>query len=282
MSLIDQIREIYGDLPGSERALADLLLEFPSDITVFSATELAKRAKVSNAAVSRLIKRLRFTDYREAQRAVRAAQATGQPIYLNSSLLGPPAAAGSLEQHLEQDIRNLRATYEAVNSKELAAAIRAVGRAANVWCLGFRNSYFFAAYLRRQLNQTRASVHLLPHPGQVVMEDLANAGRKDVALVVGLRRRAALTETAMAFLKSKKVPIVYVTDHRAARTVKLASWVLHCHTRGVSLFDSYISVVSLLNFICTEVAAETGDVGRRRLLAIEAGLAFGDEIESGN
>ena len=280
MPLIGQIQKVYDELPGSERALADLLLEFPGDITVYSASELAERANVSNAAVSRFMKRLEFSDYRAARRAVRAAQAAGQPIYLNNSLIDPPTQGRSLEQQLEQDVRNLRATYEAIDGKALAATVKAIRRAKLVWCLGFRNSYFFAAYLRRQLNQSRPGVMLLPLPGQILMEDLAAAGGKDIALVVGLRRRSSLTVKAMEFLRSKEVPIVYVTDHRATKTARLASWTFHCHTRGVSLFDSYVSVTSLLNYICTEVAAEAGDPGRRRLAEIEAGIAFSAEIEA--
>jgi DNA-binding MurR/RpiR family transcriptional regulator len=282
MPLIDQIREVYDELPGTERALADLLLEFPGDITVYSATELAARASVSNAAVSRLVKRLGFPDYRAARQAVRAAQASGQPIYLNNSLVAPPNQGRSLEQQIEQDVRNLHATYESIDTQAVATAIKAIMKAKNVWCIGFRNSHFFAAYLRRQLNQSRSGLQLLPLPGQVLMEDLAAAGPKDVVIVVGLRRRSSLTAKAMAFLSSREVPIIYVTDHRAVGTAKLATWTFRCHTRGVSLFDSYVSVISLLNYICIELAAEAGDRGRRRLEEIEIALDFSEEIEAGN
>ena len=85
-----RIRSAYDDLPSRERDLADLLLEFPGDVAIYSATDLAKRASVSNAAVTRLIKRLGYGDYREAQSGVRAQQSTGQPLYLNNSLVQPP------------------------------------------------------------------------------------------------------------------------------------------------------------------------------------------------
>lgn len=282
MPLIERIRQVYEELPGSERPLADLLLEYPGDITLYSATELASRAKVSNAAVTRFIKRLEFVDYRDARRAVRAAQATGQPIYLNNSLVAPPTQGRSLEQQLEQDIHTLRATYDSLDADDLAAAIHAIAKARNVWCLGHRNSYFFASYIRRQFHQARPRVNLVPQPGQVLLEDLAEADRHDAAIVIGLRRRAELTLKAMTYLKSREVPIVYVTDHRSVKSAKLATWVFRCQTRGTSLFDSYVSVISLLNYFGTEVAAEAGGAGRRRLEAIEAAMLVSKEIETGN
>ena len=282
MPLISKIRKVYNELPGSERPLADILLEFPGDITVYTATELAERANVSNAAVSRFIKRLEFTDYRAARRAVRAAQASGQPIYLNNSLIAPPTKARSLQQQLDQDIQDLRATYETIDANDLTAAIGAIRKAATVWCLGYRNSYFFASYMRRQLHQARPGIQLLPQPGQVLLEDLATVGPEDAAVVVGLRRRSSLTRLAMAYLNGRNVPIIYITDHRALKTAELATWTFRCHTRGVSLFDSYVSVISLLNYMGTEVAAEAGDAGRRRLEEIEAGMTYSSEIEAGD
>ena len=277
--MIDRIREHYPQLPSSERPLADLLLEFPGDITLYSAGELAARAGVSNAAATRLIKRLGYADYRAARAEVRAAQASGQPIYLNNSMPSAPASDDSIARQVAQDIANIKATYEALDRTALAGAIEAVAGARAVWCIGLRNSHFFAAYLRRQLMQARAGVHLLPQPGQVLMEEVGGIDADDVAVVIGLRRRAEITAAAMAHLSGRGVPILYVTDHRADRTARLANWCLRCRTRGVSLFDSYVGVTSLLNHVATEVVAATGDAGRRRMAAIEAANAEGGELE---
>jgi DNA-binding MurR/RpiR family transcriptional regulator len=277
-----RIRHTYDELPTSERALADLLLEFPGDVAIYSATDLAKRAKVSNAAVTRLIKRLGFGDYREAQSEVRAQQSTGQPLYLNNSLVQPPTQGDSPVQHLERDIMNLRATFESLVPGEMEDAVRAILKAEQVWTLGFRNSYFFASYFRRQINQARPRVHLLPLPGQVVMEDLGAVTGKDLVIVIGMRRRASLLYHVMKYLHSRKIPILYITDHRSVRTAKLARWVFRCHARGVSLFDSYVPVISLLNYLSTEIMAQAGGAGRRRLKQIEEGLDYCGEVDPAN
>lgn len=277
-----RIRATYDDLPKRERALADLLLEFPGDVAIYSATELAKRADVSNAAVTRLIQRLGYGDYREAQNEVRAQQSTGQPLYLNNSLVQPPTQGDSPALHLERDIMNLRATFDGLAPGELEEAVRAVVKADQIWVVGFRNSYFFASYFRRQLNQARPRVHLLPQPGQIVMEDLGPATAKDLVVVVGMRRRVRLLNQVMKFLHARRVPILYITDHRSVRTAKLARWIFRCHARGVSLFDSYVPVISLLNYLSTEIMAQAGSNGRRRLNQIEEGIDYCDEVDPTN
>jgi len=97
-----------------------------------------------------------------------------------------------------------------------------------------------------------------------------------------MRRRAALLCQAMKYLHERKVPILYITDHRSVQTAKYARWVFRCHARGVSLFDSYVPVISLLNYLSTEIMAQAGSAGRRRLKQIEAGLEFCGEVDPAN
>ena len=57
-SLESRLREHYDALPTSERKIADLMLDFPSEVAAYSGTELAGLAGSSKAAVTRV----RFAD----------------------------------------------------------------------------------------------------------------------------------------------------------------------------------------------------------------------------
>jgi len=277
-----RIHGLYDDLPGSERALADLILEFPGDLLVYSATELSERGGVSKAAVTRFVKRLGYQDYREMQREVREAQEAGEPIYLNTGLLGSTLDRARLQQHLERDIANLRQTLEAVNPDDLREVVRRCLAARRVWVLGFRNSYFFAAYIRRQLIQVRSDVTLVPAAGQVLMEDLAGVTPEDLMIAVGLRRRTPTLGRAMQIVRDLGVPIAYITDRVAVTTPKLATWTFPCQVRGVSLFDSYVGVMSLANYLCTEIVSAAGESGREQLNRIEDLKGLMGEIDPSN
>lgn len=276
-----RIRSQYEALPSSERALADLILEYPGDILLYSATALSERAKVSKAAVTRLIKRLGYGDYREMQRSVRQAQEEGDPLYLNTSMITPAQGGDSLIRHLNQDLSNLRETFQALEAADIDAVAERMRTARQVWVVGFRNSYFFASYVRRLLIQVRPNVTLLPSPGQVMVEDLAGMGPEDLVFAVGLRRRTPKLLKLMEVVHGKDVPIAYVTDRTAVVTSKLATWTLHCQIRGTSLFDSYVGVISLLNYLCTEVVAETAESGRNRIGEIEDMMWLMNEIDWG-
>ena len=131
------IRSKYDDMPGSERALADRVLEYPNEVLLYSATELADRAGASKAAVSRFVKRLGYGDFREMQREIRQAQMTGDPIFLSAV---PGGGQGSLSRHLECDMASLRDTIEQIDATMIEEVSRKILSARRVVCLGFRNS----------------------------------------------------------------------------------------------------------------------------------------------
>ena len=76
----------------SERALADHVLEYPNEVLLYSATELADRAGASKAAVSRFVKRIGYGDFREMQREIHFSAATLTPWYDKCYDLSPGCA----------------------------------------------------------------------------------------------------------------------------------------------------------------------------------------------
>jgi len=277
-----RIRALYEEMPGSERALADRVLEFPRDVLLCSATELAELAGASKAAVSRFVRRLGYDGFRDMQREIRAAQSTGDPIFLAAGLVEKRKAEDPLHVHLERDLHCLRDTLSQMDESLVNEVVARIVGARRVVCVGFRNSYFFAAYARRQIMLVHPRAELAPADGQTLIEFTGDLGPEDVLLVFGFRRRPLLLRKFMELMHRRDIPIAYMTDRQAVTNTKFARWVLPCEVNGTSLFDSYVGVISLINFICTRVAAGSGNAGRKRLRQIEELGEFLDELDGGN
>ena len=277
-----RIKAVYETMPGSERALADRVLEYPGDIVMCSATDLAALAGASKAAVTRFVKRLGYSDFRDMQREIRAAQTTGDPIFLSAGQLSERRAEDPLHVHLEQDLRCLRETIADMSEDILLQVAEHIIKARRVVCLGFRNSQFFAAYARRHLIVLRPDVSIMPAAGQMLMEDMADLGPDDLLFAIGLRRRPKQLADVLALMRRQGVPIAYITDRRAVTTAKQATWLMPCQVRGTSLFDSYVGVISVINFICTRASVFAGSSGRKRLQLVEDRLEQLGELDPGN
>lgn len=278
-SLEQRINEAYDALPRSERLVAHRIAEFPGDLLFQTATDLAERTRVSKATISRLVRRLGYRDYRELQREVRDAQNAGEPIYLNVSLAQPASKGEHIEAHLERDLMTLRQTFEGLRAPDLNEIAERTLASRRVWVMGFRNSYFFASYMRRQISQARPDVYLVPVPGQNPAEELAQVSTEDMVIAIGLRRRPPQLRSHMARLHERGIPIAYITDRSAVITKRFANWCITCPTQGMSLFDSYVGVVSVLNYLCTEIVALAGEAGRARLVQIEHLMDAASEID---
>ena len=268
LPLAGRIRAHYADLPESERRIADLILEFPGEVAAYSATELAQLSGGSKAAVTRLVRRLGFASFDEARRAARDAQAWGSPLYLISR--EPPSGSfgARIQEHVEQDVRNITLTLETLRSDVFAEIVSAICEARRVFLVGYRNSHYLAGYARWQIFQVRGDVHLLPAAGATIAEEIAGLTDDDVLLVIGLRRRVAEVRRAMSAARAAGARVVYVADW-SAEAAPDANWTLPCAVRGKDLFDRYTAAMSVLHFLCVAVVERLAAKGRSRLQRIE-------------
>lgn len=265
-TLEQRITTAYDRLTPNERRLADLVQDFPHLLVTHSATELTERAGVSKAAGTRFFRRLGFENFEEARKLVRDARAWGSPIYLDDRESRP---SGLLEAHLRKDVDNLVRTIESLPSEHIAAIARAVANARRVRLFGLRNSHFMAAYLRWQLIMVRDRVVVAPGAGETMAEYVADLGEEDVVIVIGVRRRPPAVERWLAALRRTGARILLVTDRSGQHLRDKATWTIACDVRSTALFDSYVSVLSVLNLLGSLVAAQLGTEGRKRLRRIE-------------
>jgi DNA-binding MurR/RpiR family transcriptional regulator len=269
VALEARIRACYDALPGSESAVADVLLNHPGRLATHSATELAADAGSSKAAVTRLIQRLGYASHAAARAEVRDAQQWGSPVYLEASTPAGRGGHAAFATHVAADQQILARTLAALSERDLDAVLTALAGARRVVVIGFRNSAWLAMYARSQLGLLRAGVELAPLPAETLAEGLVGLGREDVVLAMGFRRRVPAFSAALRAAHAAKARIALVTDPSGAADLRFADWTLTCHSRGASMFDSYVAAVSLLNFLAMQLSLRLGDAGRKRLQGVE-------------
>ena len=268
-SLEDRIRACYEALPGSERGVAEQLLNHPGRLATHSATELAAEVGASKAAVTRLIHRLGYASYATARTQAREAQQWGSPVYLEAEAPAGAEPDTAISRHLAADQQILARTLGAIADADLSGSVRALAKARRVVVVGFRNSAWLAMYARSQLGLLRPGVELAPLPAETLAEALVGLGPQDLLLALGLRRRVPAFAVALEAARAAGMRIVLITDPSGAADLRMADWTLTCHCRGAAMFDSYVAAVSLLNLLAAQLAQGLGDAGLQRLQGVE-------------
>lgn len=265
-SFVSRVRATLADLHPAERRLGDLLSDFPGEMASYSASELAALAGVSNATVTRFVRRLGYVSFEDARRHAREDRATGSRLYLAQADArdAPQGMAGLVER----DIDNLRQTFAGIEPDEVDRLAAALLAARKVWVLGFRAAQPFAVYLQWQLTQVIEQIVAIPGAGQTLGEHLASVGPQDIVIAFGLRRRVAQNGALLAAILQSGAGLAYVTDEGVPR-LDGAAWHFRCHTQSGGPLFSHVAVMGLCNVIANRTIDAAGAVGRARLKRIE-------------
>lgn len=277
ITLRERIQVQYAALSLVDRKLADVVLAREKDLLAYSATELAALAGVSKASTARFFKRLGFADFQTFRQHQRNGTPQPSPLY---RMAQQGTSASPLQHHLAQDVQQLQALADSVTDQGVQQAARLLAGARRVWVVGYRNGYMAASYARALLSQMRAEVHLLNEGAGEEAELLAEIQPHDVLLAMDFRRRTHRLSQVVGIACDAGAALVLVSDARVSALAARAQALFICPPQDEPIFDSYVSAISLINFLATATLAQLPKKARARMAAIEQVHAQLADLES--
>ncbi|PQZ47849.1 DNA-binding protein [Ochrobactrum sp. MYb15] len=272
-SFLSRVRDVLKDLPPAEKRLGDFVCDFPGELASYSASELASLAHVSNATVTRFVRRLGYESYEESRRHAREEKQTGSRLFLSS--VTDQAEGQSLAAHVGQGIANLEKTFLSIRDAQIDAVIEILLTTRKTWVMGFRSSQPFASYLQWQMMQVVDNIVAVPGPGQTLAEYIAAIAPNDLVIVFALRRRVAKMDDILSVIEKRGAKLLYITDEGAPLRSS-AQWHFYCQTLAPGPLFNHVAVMGLCHLLATRAIEKAGVAGRKRLRDIEA---FGDVLE---
>jgi DNA-binding MurR/RpiR family transcriptional regulator len=265
-SFLTRIRAALPGLHPSERQLAEAILSFPGQLASYTATELAQMAGVSNATVTRFVRRIGYASFEEARQAVRAEQSAGTALFRVNRGGDPPE--GRIARHLDQGQRNMQDSLAALSETEIADLVACMASARRLRMIGFRAGQPFARYLAWQVMQVHADVATLPRDGETLAESLAGIGLGDCVIVFALRRPPRQIAALIRELSETGAATALIGDLPGLQALP-ARWHLPCATTGAGALFDHAGVMAICGLLASGLIEESGTAGRSRLSAIE-------------
>ncbi len=268
----DRIHKAFASLSDRERLVADLILQSPREICLYSASELAEIAGVSNSTISRFVQRTGFNNYEEMRRKARESGHWGSPLSLDSTADSkqPASSDDRYVQFAAHESNLLNAALDDLNLGNIDQIATALADARNLGFMGFRNSYYFAAYARWQFIQFREKTRMIPGPGETVAERIADLGKGDMVVVVGVRRIVGILERYLEAIHNTGADVLLITDPSARGIQAFSRWTLVCPVENPYAFDCYSGVLAIIRLLVFETFRKTGKPGREYMEKIEA------------
>ncbi len=159
-----RLQGIRASLTASERKVAETILKAPREVIHLSITGIAERAKVSDATVIRLCKRLGMQGYQELKLAIAQDLVTPtERIY--EDIQEADTIEDILNKVFQATKRSLDFTRSIIDSEQLENAVAAILSARKVHIYGCGNSASVALDMQHKLMslQINVSAHMDSH-----------------------------------------------------------------------------------------------------------------------
>jgi DNA-binding MurR/RpiR family transcriptional regulator len=265
--VLEQIAQHYATLSPAGKAIAHYLQKNPIAVLSQSTSLIAENVGTSKATVSRFFRQVGFESHQQARASLTTLREQGVPI----------ASADNTKHHFDSEVHNLAASFDSIAVEELNSIATLLANAGQVTLIGFRNAYPIALHFRQQLKQIRASVRVLPQPGQTLSEDIIDLTDNDVVVLFGFRRRTRQFKFVLENIKHCKT--VLITDPTGQGYKQFVDHLLVSHIGSAAPFDSYAAPMSLVATLCNLTYAKLGLTASKRVDAITEIYKQMDELE---
>ena len=241
-----------------QRRIAQYITESYDKAAFMTASKLGKTVGVSESTVVRFAVDLGFDGYPSMQKAMQEMVlnrlTSVQRIEVANDRIGNQDVVSMV---LQSDIEKLRQTAENVDRQEFQAAVDAVLGARNIYILGVRSVAPLANFLGYYLNYMFNNVRVVTASGTSEMfEQIVGIGREDVVIAFSFPRYSSATLKAAQYCRTTGATVVAITDNREAPLAKSADRVICAKSDMVSLVDSLVAPLSVVNALIVAIASK--------------------------
>lgn len=241
-----------------QKRIARYITEAYDKAAFMTANRLGKTVGVSESTVVRFAVDLGFDGYPSMQKAM-------QEMVLNrlTSVQRLEVASGRIGDQdvvsmvLHSDIEKLRQTSETVDRGEFQAAVNAILKAKRVYILGVRSVAPLANFLGYYLNYMFNNVHVISGVSAGEMfEKIVSVNSEDVVIAFSFPRYSSSTTKGAKYCRSAGATVIGITDSKLSPLGQCSDHVLVAKSDMVSLVDSIVAPLSLVNALIVAVASK--------------------------
>ena len=269
--ILSVLQERKATFSKGQRLIAKYITEEYDKAAFMTANRLGKNVGVSESTVVRFAVELGFDGYPSMQKAMQEMVlnrlTSVQRIEVANNRIGDQDVISMVVQ---SDIEKLRQTEETISRAEFNAAVNAVLGAKRVYILGVRSAAPLANFLGYYLNYMFNNVHVITGCGTSEMfEKIVGVNSDDVVIAFSFPRYSSATTKGAQYCRSTGATVIGITDQRTSPLGSTCDHVLLAKSDMVSLVDSLVAPLSIVNALIVAIAAKREKEVHRTFEALE-------------
>ena len=256
--ILDILKERQPTFSKGQRLIAKYIMEDYDKAAFMTANRLGKTVGVSESTVVRFAVDLGFDGYPSMQKAMQEMVlnrlTSVQRIEVANNRIGDQDVVSMV---MHSDMEKLRQTGETLSREEFNAAVQAILNAKRVYILGVRSAAPLAEFLGYYLNYMFNNVHTITGCGTSEMfEKIVGMDSNDVVIAFSFPRYSSATTKGAQYARSTGATVIGITDNRESPLGLSSDHVLCAKSDMVSLVDSLVAPLSVVNALIVAIAAK--------------------------
>ena len=240
-----------------QKRIARYITEAYDKAAFMTANRLGKTVGVSESTVVRFAVDLGFDGYPSMQKAMQEMVlnrlTSVQRIEVANNRFGDQDVVSMV---LHSDMEKLRQTGEILDREEFRSAVNAIMKAKRVYILGVRSVEPLANFLGYYLNYMFNNVHIVSGFGAGEMfEKIVGVNAEDVVIAFSFPRYSSTTTKGAQYCRSVGATVIGITDSKQSPLGSNSDHVLIAKSDMVSLVDSLVAPLSVINALIVAIAA---------------------------
>lgn len=243
------------------KKLAQYIAENYDKAAFMTASKLGEKVGVSESTVVRFATEMGFKGYpelqKELQQMIKSKLTAVQRMEVSSTLIGEH---GAIQKVLTGDMELIRDTLENVSESEFSKAVETINNAKRIYILGVRSSAALASFLYFYFNPVFENVVLVDTSSASEMfEQMFRISEDDVCVAISFPRYSKQTINALRFINDRGTKIIALTDSADSPIAEYADTLLVAKSDMVSVVDSLVAPLSLINALIVAVTFSKRD-----------------------
>ena len=254
--ILSQIRERHRSFSKGQKLIANYILDSYDKAAFMTACKLGKTVGVSESTVVRFAVELGFDGYPSMQKTlqelVRTRLTSVQRMEAANDRIGNQDVVSTV---LQADMETIRKTNDALDRGEMERSVDAILQARHIYIIGVRSSAAIANFLNFYLRNLFDNVMLVSSTATSEMfEQMLRVNTGDVVIGISLPRYSSRTIKTMQFAHDSGATTIAITDSTDAPAGKLADHVLVAKSDMVSVVDSLVAPMSVVNALIVAIS----------------------------
>ena len=240
-----------------QKRIARYITDSYDKAAFMTANRLGKTVGVSESTVVRFAVDLGFDGYPSMQKAMREMVlnrlTSVQRIEVANNRFGDQDVVSMV---IHSVIEKLRQTSETISRETFNAAVDAILKGNRVYILGVRSVAPLANFLGHYLNYMFNNVHVISgFSAGEMFEKIVGVNSEDVVIAFSVPRYSASTTKGARYCHSTGATVIGITDSKDSPLGQCSDHVLLAKSDMVSLVDSLVAPLSLVNALIVAIAA---------------------------